>query len=199
MNISKYYKALFVYCLAACGAQAYAAGPLEIAYKEIAPDIWLGTRPVSTRPPVEGNTVFIINKHDVVVVDSGGTPNTARQTIAKIKSLTDKPVSYVINTHWHGDHNFGNQVYVETFPGVELLAHLNTRIAMSGDAMNYLQDELTSYDDNLAFLRKMADTGEDSQGNPLPEALQERYRLLTADYPGIFEALREVRVTPPTM
>jgi cyclase len=41
----------------------------------------------------------------------------------KIKGVTDKPVTYLINTHYHGDHTFGNQY----FPGAVIVSHANTR------------------------------------------------------------------------
>src|SRR5687768_11083925 len=57
--------------------------------------------------PIDGNTTVIINDADVVVVDSKATPATAREVIAEIRKLTDKPVRFLINTHWHGDHHYG--------------------------------------------------------------------------------------------
>src|SRR5689334_12057209 len=85
---------------------------------------------IRTEPPgltVNGNSVFIINDDDVVVVDTTLTPGTAREIIAEIKKLTHKPVKYVINTHWHDDHIMGNAAYREAFPGVEFIAHTATR------------------------------------------------------------------------
>ena len=85
---------------------------------------------IRTEPPgltVNANAVFIINPDDVVVVDTTLTPGTAREEIAALKRLTNKPVKYVINTHWHDDHIMGNQAYKEAFPGVEFIAHVNTK------------------------------------------------------------------------
>ena len=42
--------------------------------------------------------------------------NAAEALIDEIRKLTDKPVRFVINTHWHGDHVHGNQVYRDQFP-----------------------------------------------------------------------------------
>ena len=44
-----------------------------------------------------------------------------------MRTLTDKPVRVVVNTHWHDDHVVGNQVYAESFPGVQFVAHAATR------------------------------------------------------------------------
>ncbi len=54
------------------------------------------------------NNVVIVNDQDVLVVDTGTTPAAARAFIADIKMLTNKPIRYVVNTHWHFDHTDGN-------------------------------------------------------------------------------------------
>jgi cyclase len=72
---------------------------------------------------VDANNLFIINDEDVIVVDSNGAPAITREVLAALRKLTDKPVKYVINTHYHDDHIRGNQVYREAFPKVEIIAH----------------------------------------------------------------------------
>ena len=85
---------------------------------------------IRKEPPgltVNGNSIFIINDDDVIVVDTTLTPGSARAELAALRKLTSKPVRYVINTHWHDDHIMGNQVYRDAFPGVEFIAHARTR------------------------------------------------------------------------
>jgi cyclase len=95
---------------------------------ELAPGVWafVFDNPLGDRANVDGSSLVIINDADVVVVDAQWSPNSARHVLAEIRKLTRKPVRYVITTHWHGDHWFGNQVYQEAFPGVEFIAHPNT-------------------------------------------------------------------------
>ena len=76
---------------------------------------------------VDANNVFIINEEDVVVVDSNGAPSITREVLAALRKLTDKPVRYVVNTHYHDDHIRGNQVYREAFPNVEFIGHAFAR------------------------------------------------------------------------
>ena len=76
---------------------------------------------------VDANNVFIINDEDVVVVDANGAPSITREVLAALRKLTDKPVRYVVNTHYHDDHIRGNQVYREAFPGVEFVGHAFAR------------------------------------------------------------------------
>jgi cyclase len=76
---------------------------------------------------VDANNVFIINDEDVMVIDANGAPAITREVLAALRKLTDKPVKYVINTHYHDDHIRGNQVYREAFPGVEFIGHAFSR------------------------------------------------------------------------
>src|SRR5437899_11280933 len=88
------------------------------------------------KPGVFSNGAFIVNKDDVVVVDTHLRPSWARDLIAEIRKVTDKPVRYVGNTHWHGDHVQGNQVYISVFgKNVEYLAQHNTREDMNKKAI----------------------------------------------------------------
>ncbi|MCA1614863.1 MAG: MBL fold metallo-hydrolase [Acidobacteria bacterium] len=105
-------------------AHAQAAGGFELV--KLAEGVYAATR---TEPPgltVNGNSVFIINDDDVVVVDTTLTPGTAREEIAALRKLTGKPVRYVVNTHWHDDHLMGSVAYREAFPGVEFVARGET-------------------------------------------------------------------------
>ena len=67
---------------------------------------------------VQGNTLVVIGRDAVLVVDTGQFPELARRMIADIRKRTDKPVRYVVNTHWHGDHLLGNAQFLDAFPGV---------------------------------------------------------------------------------
>ncbi|MBI2370533.1 MAG: MBL fold metallo-hydrolase [Deltaproteobacteria bacterium] len=70
------------------------------------------------------NASFVVTPAGVVVVDSLVTPALARRLLAEIRKVTPLPVRYVINTHEHSDHVFGNQVFS---PPAEIIAHENVR------------------------------------------------------------------------
>ena len=81
---------------------------------------------IRTDPPglmVDGNSLFIVNDEDVVVVDA---PEASKEILAALRKITSKPVKYVINTHWHDDHVLGNRIWRDAFPGVEFIAHERT-------------------------------------------------------------------------
>ena len=69
------------------------------------------------------NNVFIIGKKDVIVVDANISSEYTREVLGALRKLTDKPVKYVVNTHWHEDHIIGNRVYRDAFPDVKFVGH----------------------------------------------------------------------------
>jgi glyoxylase-like metal-dependent hydrolase (beta-lactamase superfamily II) len=74
-----------------------------------------------------GNVAFMPTSEGVVVVDDKFAQD-APQIMAKIKSVTDKPVRYVLNTHQHGDHTGGNDAMLAA--NAEILMHKNARANM---------------------------------------------------------------------
>jgi glyoxylase-like metal-dependent hydrolase (beta-lactamase superfamily II) len=69
------------------------------------------------------NSGIVLTDEGVVLVDSGGSAQVAQAIVARIRALTDKPVTAVFNTHVHGDHWLGNAAVRDAFPGVRIYAH----------------------------------------------------------------------------
>ena len=77
------------------------------------------------------NISFVVGERGVAVIDTGGSLKVGQQLRAAIKKITDKPILYVINTHVHPDHIFGNAAFSSDNPkfiGHEKLAQaMHTR------------------------------------------------------------------------
>ncbi|WP_227665287.1 MBL fold metallo-hydrolase [Magnetococcus marinus] len=69
------------------------------------------------------NPAFIITQTGVVVIDPGSSVQAGRMVVEQIRTVTEKPVTHVLNTHVHGDHWLGNHGIVEGYAGVQILAH----------------------------------------------------------------------------
>ena len=95
-------------------------------WREVSAGVYLHTRNDPFAGPVDGNSVVIVNEGDVFVVDTHINPAAARAVVEKIKSITDNPVSHIINTHWHDDHANGNQSFLDAFPDAQIIAHQYT-------------------------------------------------------------------------
>src|SRR6266404_507255 len=89
------------------------------------------------------NGAVIINKDDVLIVDTHYRPSFARELLDEVKKITPLPVHYVVNTHWHNDHTQGNQAYFNAFPkGVEFLSHITTRREILAKAIPNMKEDL---------------------------------------------------------
>ncbi len=82
------------------------------------------------------NIGFIVGDRCVAVIDSGGSPQQGIALRMAIKQATDKPVCFVINTHVHPDHIYGNSAFKAE--GVKFVGHHKLELAMSTRAPHYL-------------------------------------------------------------
>ena len=102
---------------------------------------------------VVGNSSFIVNDNDVVVVDDHVSPAAAWVLLEEIKEVTNKPVTTVINTHFHFDHAHGNQIFA---PNVQIIGHEFTRRMLLSNSigMPLYQNYVTGLPGQIDGLRK---------------------------------------------
>jgi cyclase len=124
---------------------------------------------------VDANSVFIINDEDVVVVDASGAPSTTRAVLAALRRLTDKPVRYVVNTHWHDDHIIGDAVYREAFPNVEFIAHAEMREYLPGRGATNRKGFLEGAPRALAAIKDALSKNKNLSGTGLTAEERESY------------------------
>ena len=161
-------------------------------FVEVAKGVWhvSGNGKIHTM----SNAMVLVGEFDTLVVDSHVTPSAARTLLDSLAVITDRPVRYLVNSHYHFDHAHGNQ----SFPsGIEIIGHEFTRAKLSGTLGNVL-DESTfrSFSDPVPSL--VASLGEQiaSESYLARKAeLQERLRVQT-DY---MNAIGEVVPTPPNI
>jgi glyoxylase-like metal-dependent hydrolase (beta-lactamase superfamily II) len=170
-------------------------GPFRFEFQELSPGVWAGVRLDSSRYPVMGNATFVISDEGVVVFDGGGAAAMADQLIEKIRSLTDKPVSHVVISHWHGDHNFGVFRFAEVFPGVQYIAHEFTNEVFNSTRIAYVDRQTTFIDDNLEKFKNYVSTGLDSDGEEISKSDLGEYARIVKDADVIRSEAGRARVT----
>ena len=104
---------------------------------QIADGVFLFMTPPYGNVGLDGNSIAIVSRNGVLVFDTNGTPAAASAVLQEIRKLTDQPVRYVVNSHWHWDHWYGTEVYRQAFPNVQIIAHEKTREMMMGPALEF--------------------------------------------------------------
>jgi cyclase len=82
-------------------------------------------------PYYVANSAVIVGSDSVLVVDSGAGPNEARVLAESIRQITDRPVRYLVDTHFHFDHALGHQA----FPQAVVISHQATREQLVSDGL----------------------------------------------------------------
>ena len=174
--------------IAAFAASAGAQTPMAHRFIQVAPGVYaaLGNGTIETRD----TSGVIINNDDVFLVDTNITPEATRRLVNDVKTLTDKPIRYVVNTHWHYDHVDGNQIFG---PDVSIIGHQNERTAILGGVLkNRLALEFQNLPGQLDNIRKQITAEQDpARKKPLEDRLktQEAYQ----------QQLMETVPTPPSV
>lgn len=142
---------------------------------------------------VNCNAAIIFLGDSVLVVDTHSKPSAARALIEQIKKLTDKPVRYVVNTHFHWDHYQGNQAYPSSWPtGVEIISSEATRENIEHRGIPRVKYEVATMPKEIEKLRAdLASAADASRKQQLQSNLQQ-----AEDY---LAELKTMEVTLPTL
>ena len=91
--------------LASPPAAAQAPSASEVTFRQVAPDLYFLFEFTSS------NAVVLTTDEGVLVIDTRQHPRDGQDLVDRIRKLTDKPIKWVINSHFHGDHHFGNPAF----------------------------------------------------------------------------------------
>jgi glyoxylase-like metal-dependent hydrolase (beta-lactamase superfamily II) len=139
------------------------------------------------------NAAIILLDDGVLVVDTHSKPSAARELIAQIKKLTDKPVKYVVNTHFHWDHYQGNQAYPSSWPaGVEIISSQATRDNIEQRGIPRIRYQIATLPQDIATLRAELEKAVDPKQK---EELRSNIRQ-TEDY---LAELKSMQVVLPSL
>jgi cyclase len=173
-------------------ARAQSGGPIVSGahrFEKVTDGVYYAT--ASGTMTVGSNSPIIVTDTEAIIIDSEITPAAARALVADIKAITDKPVRYVIDSHYHYDHAHGNQIFA---PDVQVIGHENTRRRMLTNVLEQYT-YLTSVEPvpaRVAALKQRISQETDSQ----QKAALERQVANSLSY---LEQVKETKVTPPNV
>lgn len=167
-------RAVFYIWVAAAGLAAAAAGtefPGERMFRtvEVGPGIYAFVSPETNGPIPSGNVVAVIGDDGVLVVDSGRFPTLARRMADEIRRRTDRPVRWLVHTHWHLDHIASDAVFREAFPGITFVSTAFTRRKMAEKQVPYLRDLVKTDTGYVEYLEERVASGKSRDGSPMSD------------------------------
>jgi glyoxylase-like metal-dependent hydrolase (beta-lactamase superfamily II) len=143
------------------------------------------------------NSLVVIGNDGVLVVDTQQSPQAAVELIRLVRRLSPLPVRWVVNTHWHGDHVYGNIAYRDAFPGARFLAHPSTVIGMREGGADQRAEELATLPATIEARERWLDEGVLPDGRELTTALREEVLYSLELRRSYFSALRDLVVVEP--
>ena len=155
--------------------------------------------PPSNSGVVQANCTVIIGEESVLVVDSGQFPSLAERMIADIRKLTPKAVRYLVNTHWHGDHHWGNANFRDAFPALTIIGTNYTRQMIATEGPKMLANTPRQNAETAARIRKRLAEGKFSDGRPIPPDDRERFEFSAATLEHINLEIPHTRNLPPNL
>jgi glyoxylase-like metal-dependent hydrolase (beta-lactamase superfamily II) len=156
-------------------------------FEKVADGVYYATGGMGSNIPI------IVNDHDVMVVDDGSTPTTARALLEDLKLITANPIRYVVNTHFHYDHTDGNSVFP---PEVEIIAqeYVRTKILTS----NVLESEPYKTSQTIrmsALIESLKKHIEDEKDSGQKAELEKQLAAAQT----LWDELKEIKPTPPNV
>ena len=182
----------------AVAASALASDPFEFEWRELAPGVWAGVRPVSYLSPPTGTTLIVIGKKGVFLFDPAGTPLVGERVLAKVKSLTSLPVTHMAISHWHGDHSQGAYKIIEKFPDAEIIAHEFTARAIASPLNDFTPPDDEAEKATRLRIETALETGKRSNGDPVTPAMRAYYENVLENFDLVSAEVRGLKPVAPT-
>ncbi|HSM07009.1 MAG TPA: MBL fold metallo-hydrolase [Longimicrobiales bacterium] len=192
MTLSPRVPSLFVCLATLLPAPSAEAQESPFTFREIGPGIYASLTVDDVDPSSFANAVAIEGPAGVLLVDTQHSHSAGRALVEALRRHTDRPVTWVVDTHWHGDHVWGNGAVREAWPDAVLLGHPVTRDSLSGAAGHR---RITEERDRLeGLLRRIQEAFESGR---VPADQTERYEALRARTEAQLEELAGLEVVAP--
>lgn len=143
------------------------------------------------------NSLVVVGDDGVLVVDTQQSPRAARALIERIRAWTDLPVRWVVNTHWHGDHVYGNAAYREAWPQARFYATSATLEGMRGPGAAMRAEELESLPASIDERQAWLEAGALPDGRELTDDLREQVAYSLRLRSSYLAELRDLEIVEP--
>lgn len=156
---------VFLVLLGASPARSFSDSPPF--RQELAPGVFavLNVDPLGLAN--HANSAYIVTGDDVILVDTQFTRGRTMDVLRYARAGSQRKISVLINTHWHDDHTFGNQLVRVGNPDVEIIATTQTKRDMAGIGVSNRKQQVAGAPDGLKFFHACVDSNRTVDGNVL--------------------------------
>ena len=186
----------FVSLLLAATAGGAAQRPAALTFEpdEIAP----GVHVFVSSERGAGNSVAILGTEAALVVDSS-LPGGGAAIASGLQEITDLPVRYLVNTHGHDDHIWGNQEFAGPWSDVRIVAHALAVEQIRTETIPGLANTLANLDQGIARRQQQLDAGVTESGAQLAAEAREALAARIEQFRRLRDDFRGIRPTPPEL
>jgi cyclase len=186
--------------MSSANAQGSSSYPSVLSYRtvKVADGVYAFITPEERTGFQSGNSIAIIGDDGVLVFDTGNIPGSTRRQIAEIRKLTDKPVRYVVNSHWHPDHNLGNSIYRAEFPGVRIIGTSATRAGILERVPTYF-GQMKSFASTDSLTKQRLSTGRMRDSSRMSDDVKQVWTLVVRDYAEFMPEVLQAKPSAPDL
>src|SRR5579863_9016417 len=159
------------------------------AFEKIADGVYYTTS--NSLMATGGNHAIFVGDHDVFLVDAGATPAAGRALLEDMKLITDKPVRWVVNTHFHWDHTNANSIFG---PEVQIIGHEYVRHAIADPDVLHTEPFKTAMANMPIQVDALKKQIADEKDPAKKSSLEKQLAAKQADW----DEFKALKPTPPT-
>jgi cyclase len=196
-------RALALLAAVACSSPAFAGREKFVNEQyelvRVSDGVYSFIAPESDSGVVQSNCTLIIGAESALLVDSGQFPSLAKRMLGDVKKLTDKPLRYLVNTHWHFDHVWGNGVFRDGYPGLVIISTEHTRKLVEAEGPKTIANQPATNSQQALDLRKYISVGKLPDGRAVDEEHQRAFTRMADTLERINLEFPLTVHTPPTI
>jgi len=176
-----------------------AAAEDRLNIEELAPGVWAVLQPAANRFN-DSNSVVIDLGSDLLVVDSQSDGEHVEALISWLRETSEKPVRFLVNTHWHGDHVQGNAAYRQAFgKTLQIIGHRSLREDVPGRAATGAEEQAGRYETAIAEAKGRLEKGEARDGSSLDDSGKEELARQIDHAKNVLAGLRAASFVAPDL
>jgi cyclase len=147
---------------------------------------------------MDANSMLVVGTREALVVDAQFSASSTREVMTLVRSLTAKPVRWLVNTHWHDDHVSGNAEWLRAIPQLTIVSSTAMRDDMLRDGAKNRASFLASSPGTVRFLSERLATQRGLDDQPADSTLLAAFRAYITLIERFAAESASTHPTPPT-